>query len=101
MTAKDTPAHSQKGKRIGLNGHVSEFDDATQVAPDGSAMILNGWDISGNANGGYLMAMAGRAMRSDSSPARVRSGTSSIGRQRARSLRYAARTSGGCGSTRR
>ena len=71
MTAEDTPAHSQKGKRIRLNGQVSEFDDATQVAPDGSAMVLNGWDISGNANGGYLMAMAGRAMRNASGrPAR-------------------------------
>ena len=66
MTAKDTPARSQKGKRIGLNGRVSEFDDATQVAPDGSATIIDGWDISGNANGGYLMAMAGRAMRNAS-----------------------------------
>ena len=40
-----------------------EFDTATQVAPGGAATIVSGWDINGNANGGYLMALAGRAMR--------------------------------------
>lgn len=39
-----------------------EFDTATAVAPDGSAQIVDGWDINGNANGGYLMALAARGM---------------------------------------
>lgn len=43
-----------------------EFDLATAVAPAGeglwSARIHEGWDIHGNANGGYVMAIAARAM---------------------------------------
>lgn len=42
---------------------MSEFDDATEVAPDGSTAIHDGWDINGNANGGYLMALAARGLR--------------------------------------
>ena len=42
---------------------MSEFDDATYVADDGSGLIHDGWDINGNANGGYLMALAARGMR--------------------------------------
>ena len=47
------------------------FDNATAVkkvaSVDGSnaryeASVLPGWDILGNANGGYLLALAGRAM---------------------------------------
>jgi len=41
---------------------TSEFDNATEVAPDGSARIVDGWDIGGNANGGYLLAMVARRM---------------------------------------
>lgn len=41
---------------------VSEFDLATQVDGDGSAQIVDGWDIGGNANGGYLLAMIARRM---------------------------------------
>jgi len=37
---------------------VERLDDARFTG-----FIAEGWDISGNANGGYLMAMAGRAMR--------------------------------------
>jgi hypothetical protein len=44
----------------------TEFDDATAVhrRPDGryDAEIAEGWDIGGNANGGYVMALAARAM---------------------------------------
>lgn len=47
------------------------FDAATAVddAGDGhfTAMIHDGWDIHGNANGGYLLAVAGRAMLRHSS----------------------------------
>src|SRR6188508_2728146 len=44
-------------------GGMTEFDDATHVAADGSAAIVDGWDINGNANGGYLMALAARGLR--------------------------------------
>lgn len=43
---------------------MSEFDDATHVAADGSTHIHDGWDIHGNANGGYLMAIAANGLRS-------------------------------------
>lgn len=42
-----------------------EFSLATRVEPDGEEFtgeIHDGWDIAGNANGGYLMSMAARAM---------------------------------------
>jgi acyl-CoA thioesterase len=42
---------------------MSQFDDATHVAADGRAEIHDGWDIGGNANGGYLMALAARGLR--------------------------------------
>lgn len=42
---------------------MSEFDDATRVAADGSAQIVPGWDIGGNANGGYMLALAARHLR--------------------------------------
>ncbi|MEY2626658.1 MAG: hypothetical protein RJB08_417, partial [Actinomycetota bacterium] len=42
------------------------FDLATAVTKSGEgrydAAVLPGWDINGNANGGYLFALAGRAM---------------------------------------
>ena len=45
---------------------VSRFSNATAVTPSGggrfAATVHEGWDIGGNANGGYLMAIAGRAM---------------------------------------
>lgn len=40
----------------------SEFDRATAVH-DGDGAIEDGWDIGGNANGGYLMALAARGLR--------------------------------------
>lgn len=42
-----------------------DFTEATTVVPDGgryAAAVAEGWDILGNANGGYLLAMAARAM---------------------------------------
>jgi len=42
---------------------MSEFDDATHVAPDGACEIYDGWDIGGNANGGYLLAIAANGLR--------------------------------------
>ncbi|MCU1504767.1 MAG: diacylglycerol kinase [Ilumatobacteraceae bacterium] len=42
---------------------MSEFDEATHIAADGSGEIAAGWDIGGNANGGYLLALAGRHLR--------------------------------------
>jgi len=45
---------------------VNEFEQATAVHPRGDgaydATIATGWDIAGNANGGYLIALAARAM---------------------------------------
>ena len=45
---------------------MNEFTRATGVAARGDgiydAEIAEGWDIAGNANGGYLMALAARAM---------------------------------------
>ena len=42
------------------------FGDATAVHPSGdgayAAEIVPGWDIAGNANGGYLLVIAARAM---------------------------------------
>ena len=45
-----------------MNSH--EFDDATAIDADGVGEIVDGWDIYGNANGGYLMALAARGLRS-------------------------------------
>ena len=42
---------------------MSEFDRATAVGVDGSSAIHAGWDINGNANGGYQMALAARGLR--------------------------------------
>ena len=43
-----------------------EFDRATAVRDTGdgsyAATVTHGWDIAGNANGGFLLAMCGRAM---------------------------------------
>ena len=54
------------------SGLIHEFDRATEirratlVAADGSMNYLTkvhpGWDIMGNANGGYLLALVGRAL---------------------------------------
>ena len=42
-----------------------ESDTAVRVASDGryDAEIRPGWDVGGNANGGYLLSIAARAMR--------------------------------------
>jgi acyl-CoA thioesterase len=42
---------------------MSEFDEATFVGPDGATAIRDGWDINGNANGGYLLALAASHLR--------------------------------------
>jgi hypothetical protein len=42
---------------------MTEFDEATRVAADGSGRIAPGWDINGNANGGYLLALAASHLR--------------------------------------
>src|SRR3546814_16656841 len=43
-----------------------QFAAATAVTPRGDglydAAVAPGWDIGGNANGGYLLSIAGRAM---------------------------------------
>ncbi len=47
-----------------------EFDDAIAVQPLGDGRydtpIRGGWDIAGNANGGYLLALVAQAMRAES-----------------------------------
>ncbi|MEX0848112.1 MAG: thioesterase family protein [Ilumatobacteraceae bacterium] len=42
---------------------MSQFDDATQVDAEGHCRIHDGWDIGGNANGGYLLALAAEGLR--------------------------------------
>ncbi len=42
----------------------SEFDRATRLI-DGVGQIVDGWDVGGNANGGYLLAMAARGMAAE------------------------------------
>ena len=47
------------------------FEAASMVKPIGSHFegnIVDGWDIQGNANGGYLMALGARAMAAASRP---------------------------------
>jgi acyl-CoA thioesterase len=47
---------------------TSRFADATAVTPSGAddgvyhGRITEGWEIAGHANGGYLLALAGRAL---------------------------------------
>lgn len=41
---------------------MTSFERATVVGADGAATVHDGWDIFGNANGGYLMALAARGM---------------------------------------
>ena len=47
-----------------------EFDIATHVSPQGNGVydtpVEDRWDINGNANGGYLLALAANAMRAES-----------------------------------
>ncbi|MCU0261366.1 MAG: thioesterase family protein [Ilumatobacteraceae bacterium] len=47
----------------------SEFEVATAVSRQGTGRyqgeILDGWDIGGNANGGYVLAIAARAMAAE------------------------------------
>jgi len=47
-----------------------DFDAAIAVRPLGDGVydtpIRNGWDIMGNANGGYLLALVAEAMKAES-----------------------------------
>ncbi|MGD9702987.1 MAG: thioesterase family protein [Acidimicrobiia bacterium] len=53
--------------RVPDRGDGYEFDRATAVSALGdgrfAGVIHDGWDIGGNANGGYLLAIVGRALR--------------------------------------
>jgi hypothetical protein len=61
--------HDTVSAMSGPAGNIDAFAEATAVSSVGDegarhyeAEIHPGWDIGGNANGGYLMAIAGRAM---------------------------------------
>jgi acyl-coenzyme A thioesterase PaaI-like protein len=47
-----------------------EFDIATHATPQGNGVydtpVEDRWDINGNANGGYLLALVANAMRAES-----------------------------------
>ncbi len=65
----DAPANTDPSGNADRPGDVDrpgDFEAATAVTPlvDGryAAEVVDGWDILGNANGGYLMAIAGRAL---------------------------------------
>lgn len=49
---------------------ASAFDNATTAVPMGDGVyrtdVEDGWDIRGNANGGYLLALVANAMRKES-----------------------------------
>ncbi|MGA0863562.1 MAG: thioesterase family protein [Ilumatobacteraceae bacterium] len=51
------------------NAQEYEFDHATRLVPLGDGTydtpIIDRWDINGNANGGYLLALVANAMRAE------------------------------------
>jgi hypothetical protein len=46
-----------------MSEHEYEFDRATAIDEGGRGRLHDGWDINGNANGGYLLAVAGNGLR--------------------------------------
>src|SRR5215208_4631004 len=46
-----------------MSEYEYEFDRATAIDEGGRGRIHDGWDINGNANGGYLLALAGNGLR--------------------------------------
>jgi hypothetical protein len=46
-----------------MSEHAYEFDRATAIDEGGRGRLHDGWDINGNANGGYLLALAGNGLR--------------------------------------
>ncbi len=53
-------ANATAVRRISTSGTVGHVDGSTVTTF--ASEVQPGWDIGGNANGGYLMAIAGRAM---------------------------------------
>jgi len=55
---------------VQMSGFDYEFDRATAVRDAGDGVFdvdaLDGWDIGGNANGGYVLALAANALRAAS-----------------------------------
>jgi len=46
-----------------MTEHQYEFDRAIAIDEGGRGRLHDGWDINGNANGGYLLAVAGNGLR--------------------------------------
>ena len=62
MTSPATPQAADAAHRFATATAVTRIDAASSSDARFAAIVHDGWDIGGNANGGYVLALAGRAM---------------------------------------